>query len=423
MAASSLTDTEILLAFSFPEGVDVINRFGRERTDDMAGLSPFRTDAHDIERERIVSRFREGVRSIEEDRAIGSMLGLAVGDALGAPLEFSPVRYGSRELAGFDDVVWKKAGNNRFALAPGQWTDDTSMALCLADSLLVAHGFDARDLRLRFWNWWQFGYCNAFGFDAERADRRSVGLGGNIWESFEEFLRLKTEFTTAGDSRMSGNGSLMRNAPIAIFYHDNIAQAEAMSARQSKTTHQGEEAAECCRLLTHCIVQGIHGDGTARALERSSSEFRSDCYSVSCLAASEREEPHPDNHGHQLEDRSWNWRSTTFKYSPTRASEHPDYIGSYAMDALAMALHCVASTSTFAEAVLRCANLGGDSDSTAAITGQIAGAIYGARAIPQDWIDAVLQWDPHGDILLRAHKLFRQERGSFQPIRAQRRSS
>ncbi len=75
-----------------------------------------------------------------------------------------------------------------------------------------------------------------------------------------------------------------------------------------------------------------------------------------------------------------------------------------------MALHCIWSTSSFADAVLKCANLGGDSDTTAAITGQIAGAIYGASAIPMDWIDAVLRWDAHSEILLRAHKLSQRQR-------------
>ena len=331
----------------------------------------------------------------------------------GAPLEFGPVRYGSSELKGFDTGFWKKDGYNRFGLRPGQWTDDTSMALCLADSLLARGGFDARDLRLRFLNWWYFGYCNAFGFDVARRNKSSVGLGGNISQSFEEFVRHKTEFTTAGDLHTSGNGSLMRNAPVAIFYRDDQALAEAMSYKQSKTTHQGEEAAECCRLLTHCVLCGIGGDGTSRFLGRLDDGFHSRTYSVACLAHSERETRHKDNEGLGLEDCNWNWRSPGFRYSPTRASAYPDYVGSYAMDALAMALHCVWSTSSFPAALLQCANLRGDSDTTTAITGQIAGAMYGASAIPVEWIETVLRWDPHSDILLRTRKLYLREKIEF----------
>jgi ADP-ribosyl-[dinitrogen reductase] hydrolase len=403
-----MTDEQIKLAFSFPEGVDAIERSDRTRSSSMSGLSPF-DGTHDADRERSAQRLRSGALAEEEDRAFGALLGLAIGDALGAPLEFSPLRYGSSELTGFDVGLWKTEGYNRFNLQPGQWTDDTSMALCLADSLLVRDGFDGHDLRLRFLNWWHFGYCNAFGFDTERLEKTSVGLGGNIWQSFEEFANHKTEFTTAGDLRTSGNGSLMRNAPAAIFFRDDRVVAEAMSYKQSKTTHQGEEAAECCRLLTRCILQGIRGDGTLQFLDRLSDGFDSTTYSVDCLARSKQEARHRDNHGGKLEDRNWNWRTLDFRYSPTRAEEHPDYIGSYAMDALSMALHCVWSTSSFPAAVLKCANLRGDSDTTSAITGQIAGAIYGAKAIPAEWIEAILRWDPRSDILLRAQKLYVRE--------------
>lgn len=406
-----MTENEMVRAFSFPAGVDAVKR-SDVRSAVMAGISPF-DETHDAERERTARRFRSGDLDQEEDRVFGALLGLAIGDALGAPLEFSPVRYGSSELKGFDEGLWKKGGYNTFGLRPGQWTDDTSMALCLADSLLARGGLDAFDLRLRFLNWWYFGYCNAFGFDAGRRTKTSVGLGGNIAQSFEEFVRHKTEFTTAGDSHTSGNGSLMRNAPVALFYRADPALAQTMSYRQSKTTHQGEEAAECCRLLTRCILQGICGDGTTRFLETLDDGFHSETASVLCLARSMQELPRKGRKAFAPEDRNWNWRSRDFRYSPTRASEQPGYVGSYAMDALSMALHCVWSTSSFAAALLKCANLRGDSDTTTAIAGQIAGAIYGASAIPGDWVRTVLQWDPHADILLRARKLYLAERIAF----------
>jgi ADP-ribosyl-[dinitrogen reductase] hydrolase len=205
----------------------------------------------------------------------------------------------------------------------------------------------------------------------------------------------------------------MRNAPVAIFYRHDSALADVMSYRQSKTTHQGEEAAECCRLLTRCILNGIRGDGTARFLGKLDDGFHSTTLSVDCLARSEQESSYADHGVVRAEDRNWNWRSRDYRYSPTRAGEHPDYIGSYGMDALSMALHCVWSTWSFAAAVLQCANLRGDSDTTAAITGQIAGAIYGVRAIPAEWIETVLRWDPRSDILLRGRKLYLREQIAF----------
>merc|ERR1719469_1216650 len=119
---------------------------------------------------------------------MGCMLGNAVGDALGGPLEFSDVRYGVKEITGMcDEAIWSKGGYNRFRLKPGQWTDDCSMGLCIADSLLCCGGFDALDLRQRFFLWKQYGYNNAFGRDPDRSTRSSVGLGGNISESMSEW--------------------------------------------------------------------------------------------------------------------------------------------------------------------------------------------------------------------------------------------
>merc|ERR1719356_60878 len=122
------------------------------------------------------------------DRSLGCVLGNAIGDALGAPLEFSDVQYGVQELEGMcHDAIWEKPGYNRFGLKPGQWTDDASMALCIADSLLCCNGFDALDLRQRFHLWLHYGYNNAFGHDPERSHKASVGLGGNISESMDEW--------------------------------------------------------------------------------------------------------------------------------------------------------------------------------------------------------------------------------------------
>ena len=109
----------------------------------------------------------------KEKRAIGSMLGMAIGDAMGARYEFMPVRYDKQDLF---DMGNKDVSN--FRLEPGQWTDDTSMGLCLADSLIMNKGkLDQHDLMHRFLCWWNGGYNNAFRF--ESSPRHSVGLGGN----------------------------------------------------------------------------------------------------------------------------------------------------------------------------------------------------------------------------------------------------
>jgi len=118
------------------------------------------------------------------------------------------------------------------------------------------------------------------------------------------------------------------------------------------------------------------------------------------------EKAHEENKHLQLADRNWNWKSEDFHYSESRATDQPGYVGSYAMDCLSMALHCVWTTETFSEAVLKCANIRGDADTVSAVTGQIAGALYGISQIPTPWLQAVQKWDNDGDISLRAFKLY-----------------
>lgn len=343
------------------------------------------------------------------DRSMGCMLGNAIGDALGAPLEFSPVRYGEGELEGMGHKkIWKKREYNCFELKPGQWTDDTSMALCLADSLLCCDGLDGLDLRQRFFLWWEHGYNNAFGRDPDKEERDSVGLGGNISDSLHEWaeVAVRTEQTTAGTLSTSGNGSIMRNGAIPLWFREDLQAGMDAAYRQSKATHMGEEAAELCRLLTWICIKLINGAG--RELLDDLSGFSTPLYTVRCLAEAVGEDRHEQNSGQALRDRDWAWRSEDYRYSAKRTKVDPGYIGSYAMDAMSMALHCVYTTGSFKEALLKAANLRGDSDTVAAVTGQIAGALYGAVAIPGDWLDHVRRWDG-GTICARALMLYNQE--------------
>jgi len=348
------------------------------------------------------------------DRSLGCMLGNAIGDALGAPLEFSELRYGSKELTSMcQDEIWQSEDNsyNSFGLKPGQWTDDASMALCIADSLLCCGEFDGLDLRQRFHLWVNHGYNNAFGRDPERRSKASIGLGGNIsgsileWKTSEE----RKPNTCQGDKYTSGNGSVMRNGAMPVWFRNDLEAGMSAAYQQSKTTHGGDEAAELCRLLTFICTRLINGSG--RELLEDLSSFETPLYSVSCLAAAICEESHEQNANPifgGLENRRWDWRSSEHRYCENRAKEQPGYIGSYAMDAVSMALHCVYTTRSFEEATLKAANLRGDSDSVCAVVGQLAGALYGASAIPEDWLARVQRWDG-GSIAARALMLHNHE--------------
>ena len=334
-----------------------------------------------------------------EKKAIGSMLGMAIGDAMGARFEFDEVTYGKIELKNMGEG---RGGN--FFLEPGQWTDDTSMGLCIADSLIMNNGeLVQHDIMHRFIAWWRGGYNNAFRYDKNL--RHSVGLGGNISLSFDYYLyyynqtnELAKAETKAGDKNTSGNGSIMRNAAIPICFYKDTDKACEMARKQSLITHQGDEAKECCSLLTHIIVKIINGEEKNDIFENLGKTFHSDIESVNCLANHQRE---GDD-----KDRDWNWTVDQYHYSPTRTRKQGGYVGSYAMDNMAMSLNTIYKTSSFEEAMIRAANIRGDSDSVASVVGQIAGALYPIEAIPGDWIKAIYKWD-HGEIALRGYMLAR----------------
>ena len=310
----------------------------------------------------------------------------------------------------------------RFRLLPGQWTDDTSMGLCLADSLIEKDGvFEPKDIMMRFILWWRYGYNNAFRFDEKRNNKHSVGLGGNIRGSIENYIdeNGKYPYTTYGDRNTSGNGSIMRNAAIPICYFRNKNDALEKAKLQSKITHKGDEAAGCCQLLTFIIIKIIK----FKLQENNRIKSRTFIYNTSNVLNQENLKDILDNlEGFRCEfapsvnllaqskqegndkNRNWNWKEDNFQYSEERAKMQPSYIGSYCMDCLSMALHILYKTNSFKEAILKAVNLCGDADSIGSVVGQIAGAYYGLNSIPKDWINTINHWDKN-EIALRGYIL------------------
>jgi ADP-ribosyl-[dinitrogen reductase] hydrolase len=174
----------------------------------------------------------------------GCLLGLACGDALGTTLEFK--RPGSFE------PLTDMTGGGPFDLSPGQWTDDTSMALCLAESLLACGGFDAEDQMQRYVRWYREGHLSSTGvcFD----------VGNTCRQSIEQFENTGEPFAGPTDPGSAGNGSIMRLAPIAMRWVADLPAVEEMAARSSRTTHGATEAVDACRLLAAYLVGSLHGE-------------------------------------------------------------------------------------------------------------------------------------------------------------------
>lgn len=302
---------------------------------------------------------------VNADRSVGALMGLVIGDAVGAPLEFLPAQTKISYLSvDSNNKLQYALLKNKLGLKPGQWTDDGSMALCLADSLIVSGTrplvenpqarpgcYDGSDCRIRYYLWWNTGYNNAFVYDDRRA---SVGLGGNIAKSFKEIAanpkHVPAIFNAGGND--AGNGSIMRNVPVAIRFSTNMAEGIDAAMLQSKGTHPGEDAAACCAFMTYITIKAIQRD-------RSQTDIKTfiDTTIASFLheiGAKQRENPGFKNLENVLNSCSpspkeavWNWKNDSLAIEKTLEARgkvyngYPvsaGYFGSYCMDGLAMAL-------------------------------------------------------------------------------------
>src|SRR5687768_14661522 len=179
------------------------------------------------------------------DRFIGCLTGLAVGDALGTTLEF--------EHPGTFEPIEDMVGSGPFELEAGQWTDDTSMALCLADSLIERGGFDPADQMRRYVRWWREGH---------RSSRpgNCFDIGNTVRAALARFERTGEPFAGSTDETSAGNGSLMRLAPVPLFYAPNPLHTIDRAADSSRTTHGAVEAVDACRYFAALLVGALRGE-------------------------------------------------------------------------------------------------------------------------------------------------------------------
>lgn len=278
-----------------------------------------------------------------QSKAAGAMLGLAIGDALGATLEFQ-----SRDSAHVEDLV----GGGPFQLKPGEWTDDTSMALCLADSLLEQHGFDQHSLAERLVQWYREGKNSVNGtcFD----------IGATTRAALDQFIASGITGRGPAGFRAAGNGGLVRVAPIVIYYRHSFAQTWTMAKAQSVVTHAAMEAVSATQFFAAKLWDALNGATKAEVFE------------PTVLPVT---------------DRVLLLNAGEYK---SKSREQISSSG-YVIDTLEAALWTVWNTQRFEDAVLKAANLGDDSDSVAAVAGQLAGALYGIESIPQAWLER-LAW-------------------------------
>ena len=284
------------------------------------------------------------------DRSQGALLGLAVGDALGAPLEFKQADQIARDYGG---PVREMLGGGSLGWKPGEWTDDTAMALCIAESILSQGCFDPEDVAARFLRWFQSGPRDV-GITISAAMR--VLAGGERWD------RVSRQVHEALGGKSAGNGAIMRCAPLALLDYCSPDRLIADSIASALITHWDERTQYGAAALNLAIAALLQGAARDDALRGAADRVRAACPEVAAL------------------------------FETAGAGERADLCPSgFSNDTLRLALWCFARTDSFEDALVAAVNLGGDADTGGAVCGALAGAHYGLAAIPARWLNPLYE--------------------------------
>ncbi len=290
----------------------------------------------------------------------GCLVGLGVGDALGAPLEGMSRLDIERRYGRVDKMM---AGGWHI-LGAGDYTDDTAMMLCIAHSIVERRRFDPGDIASRFLQWFDFG---------------PIGIGRTTMIALSE-MKKGTSWKEAGrlthqklGGKSAGNGSIMRCAPIALLDINDEKKLIGDSIESSRITHWDDEACWGAAAV-NLIIARLLVDGKDGLLQDVM--------------------PHIENSTirEALEQAG---RMSEVGCEPT----------AYVLDTLKAALCCFLSTQSFEEALVEAVNLGGDTDTVGAVCGAMAGAHYGIEAIPQKWEGLLQGREEMLDLASRIHSI------------------
>lgn len=285
------------------------------------------------------------------ERYRGCLLGLAVGDALGTTIEF--------QAPNTFEPIGNIVGGGPFHLKPGEWTDDTSMALCLAESLIECQGFNPTDQLERYLRWYREGHLSSTGY--------CFDIGSTVRSALLRFEKTGEASCASTDPKSAGNGSIMRLAPVPLFYANDPAIAIEKSGESSKTTHGAKIAVDACRYFGALIVGAVNGVNKEELL----SEYYSPTHSYWMQ--------------HPLTPEIDEIARGSFKHL-----QPPEIKGSgYVAKSLEASLWAFYHSNSFREGCIMAVNLGDDADTTGAVYGQLAGAYCGENGIPQNWLDKI----------------------------------
>lgn len=296
------------------------------------------------------------IQSFQIERVTGALLGLAIGDALGTTLEFKP----KDTYQPLTDMI----GGGSFHLQAGQWTDDTAMMLCLADSLVGKGRIDLRDQIERYIRWYRHGEnsCTGTCFD----------IGMTVRSALSRYESNAIPEAGSSSPNNAGNGSLMRLAPVAVFFaHDSEEVAMEAAKLSSITTHGESRCMQACELMA-LLLHRIFNTKSLPSKDAFLAKVLNDYLAL-----------RPDSHADVRLIASGKF---------VEKSRDEIHGSGYVIASLEAALWCFTHSESFEEGVLLAANLGEDADTTAAIFGQLAGAFYGRRNLPSQW-KRIVAWE------------------------------
>lgn len=282
------------------------------------------------------------------DRYRGAMLGVAIGDALGMPLEGR-----SRDTHTVADY---EAGGP-FQLERGRWTDETSMTCCVAYSLLKSGGFEPAHQLECLSYWYRFAAYSS-------VMNRVVDIGPTVKGALDAFLASGKPQAHTVDRPSAGNASLTRLLPIVLYYYDDFEQCLHYAEQSSRLTHTAVEAVDACRYFAAVLFGALHGESKSNLLA-----------------------PHYTPVAGYWE-RFPLWHSIDGIARGEYQTKPRDQINSsaYVVDTLEAALWAFNRAADFRSGALEAVNLAGDADAVGSVFGQIAGAHYGETTIPYQWV-------------------------------------
>ncbi len=287
------------------------------------------------------------------DRIKGCLVGLAIGDALGVHHEFKK-RKDVVPISTYTD-------DNPYSIPKGYWTDDTSMALCMANSLIEKKEFSATDIMEKFLLWMRKGYMSSTG--------ECFDIGNTTRQAIMEYWRnpMLGPYRGFSDVMSAGNGSIMRLAPIPLFFNNNMTEAISYAESSSRLTHGYKDCIDSCRLLSECLYRLINDQPIFNV-------FYDSDYRRSIITIQDQLSPQVQ---HIIEGKFFNKTVDEIKS------------GGGVIETLEAAMWALSTTQSFEEVVLKAVNLGDDADTVGAVTGQLAGAAYGYNAIPKHLIEGL----------------------------------